>query len=802
MTQIPASTYRLQITPDFTFDRAAEVLDYLADLGVDWIYLSPVLQSEHGSGHGYDVVDHGRVDEARGGAEGFERLIAAARERGLGVLVDIVPNHMGVATPSANAAWWDLLLNGHESSYAHWFDVDWDYGDGKIRVPVLGDDRLDDLRIEWDADGTAVLTYFEHRFPVASGTAEPDADPVTVHSRQHYELVNWRRADRELNYRRFFAVNTLAAIRVEDPDVYRESHAQISRWAREGLIDGIRVDHPDGLNHPGGYLQALSETIQGRYLLVEKILEGAETLPASWPVHGTTGYDALAEFDRVLVDPAGEAPLNALQTSLAGADDLDYLGMVHGTKRAVADGILHSEVLRLARDLDRAGSVPEGVSDETVADALAELVSCMDVYRSYLPVGEAELRHAIAAARHNRPDLESTINDISPALLDPTHPAAVRFQQTSGMVMAKGVEDCAFYRYTRLTSLTEVGADPTEFALTPAQFHERQLARQSRYPASMTTLSTHDTKRSEDTRARISALVEIPDEWASAVRSLSDRVSTGDGSLDTLLWQAAVGAWPVEPERLHAYAEKAAREAGRSTSWADPDHNFERVMHAGIDALYADPEVRAIVENVVDRVRAAGWSNGLSAKLLQVMAPGVPDVYQGSELWERSLVDPDNRRPVDYVERARLLAELRDGPLPPLDESARAKLLVTAAALRTRRDRADLFTGYEPVWAEGSASDHAVAFSRGSIIAVATRLPIALETHGGWRDTTLPIPWPQCVDLITGRVHRGPSPALRDLLHRYPVALLALGGQGWGAQVQSDRAQESDQMGTIEEAQE
>lgn len=752
----PRNTYRLQVRAGFDLDRATEVLDYLRDLGVDWVYLSPLLQSEPGSDHGYDVVDPSRVDAARGGAAALERLSRAAHDAGMGVLVDIVPNHMGVATPANNAWWWDVLREGRASRYADAFDIDWDAGDGQVLLPVLGDgDAEADLTV---LDGE--LRYFDHRFPLAPG------------DRQHYRLVNWRLADTELNYRRFFAVNTLAGIRVEEPWVFDAAHEEIRRWIAEGLVDGLRVDHPDGLRDPAGYLARLAELTDDGYVLVEKILEPGEELETTWATAGTTGYDALAQVDRLFTDPAGEAALDRLDAELRRPDaPVTWEELIHGTKRGIADGILGSEVRRLARELGRG-------TDGAAIDALVELLACFPVYRSYLPgPGAQHLEDAVRAATAHRPDLAETIAELAPRLANPEEPAARRFQQTSGMVMAKGVEDTAFYRYTRLTSLTEVGADPSIFSISVDDFHAAQAGRQQTWPDAMTTLSTHDTKRGEDVRARISVLSELPELWAATLLELREAAPLGDGPLENLLWQAIVGSRPASRERLHAYAEKAAREAGDSTTWTAPDAAFEARMHALVDAAFDDEYVRRLLDTVADAITVPGWHNSLSAKLVQLTMPGVPDVYQGSELWERSLVDPDNRRPVDFDARRAALRRVREGELPPVDESGAAKLLVTHRALTLRRDRPDLFTGYRAVEARGPASGHVVAFDRGDeggrgAITVATRLPVGLARAGGWADTTLTLPHVAHTDVLTGVEYPAGDIRLSELLGRYPVALL------------------------------
>ena len=762
---LPTSTYRLQITSAFTLDDAVSICGYLRRLGVGWIYLSPVLRAQPGSAHGYDVIDHSMIDPERGGDAAFARLSEAAHRAGLGIVVDIVPNHMGVATPSLNGWWWDLLASGTASRFADAFDVDWASAGGRIRIPVLGDGEAELDRLVIDGDE---LAYYDNRYPIAEGTHRHGNAPQTVHDRQHYELINWRRADDELNYRRFFAVNTLAAIRVEELWVFDESHAEIGRWFEHGLADGLRVDHPDGLADPRGYLDRLDRLTGGAPVWVEKILEGDEVLPGNWATCGTTGYDALGDFDRILVDPSGRSGLHHAQQRL-GATPVDWAELIHTTKRSVADGILRSEVNRLARlmpDIDRA------------PDALAELIAVFPVYRSYLPLGADYLAAARSDARARRPDLAEAVDAVTGILADRLHPAAIRFQQTSGMVMAKGVEDTAFYRSSTLTSLNEVGADPDEFAVDVRTFHDRQARRQSALPQSMTTLSTHDTKRGEDVRARITALSERPGLWENALARLHEVAGFPDPDLENLIWQAVIGAWPASRERLHAYAEKASRESGVSTNWISPNTRFEERLHAAIDTVFDDPLAASVVEETVAEFESAGLSNGLSAKLLQLAAPGIPDVYQGSELWETSLVDPDNRRAVDFASRAKLLDTIDAGWLPPIDESGAAKLLITARVLRLRRKRPERFTRYSPVDVFGAARDHAVAFDRGGAIAVATRLPHTLKKTGGWHDTAIEPRGEQLVDVLTGQRFTGGRILLADLLNRYPAALLTTIDEG------------------------
>ncbi|MEV4819836.1 malto-oligosyltrehalose synthase [Micromonospora tulbaghiae] len=757
MPDTPRSTYRIQVRPGFDLDATAELAGYLAALGVTHLYTAPLLTATPGSTHGYDVVDHRAVNPQLGGEAARARLVRALRAAGLGLVVDIVPNHAGVARPEANPAWWDVLRRGRDSAYARWFDIDWDRG--RLLLPVLADtaDALDDLKL---VDGE--LRYHEHRFPVADGTG--DGTPRQVHDRQHYELVNWRRGDAELTYRRFFAVSDLAGLRVEDPEVFDATHAEILRWVDAGEVDGIRVDHPDGLRDPAGYLARLRAAAPQRWLVVEKILEYGEDLP-DWPVDGTTGYDALAAVSGLFVDPDAEPEFTTLDGRLTGRHT-SWEDLTHATKLEAATRLLGAELTRLA------ALVPE-LPGEQVRAALAELAACFPVYRGYPPEGARHLAAARSEAGRRRPDLTGVLDAVTARLRDPGHELAARFPQFTGAVMAKGVEDTAYYRWSRFVALNEVGGSPAHFGVPPAELHRFAATRHVRWPASMTALSTHDTKRGEDVRARLAVLSELPGRWAERVADWMSRAPLADPALAHLLWQTAVGAWPIERERLHGYAEKAAREASVTTSWADPDVAFEHELHALVDRMYDDPELHAQITAFAAEITPPGWSNALGQKLVQLAMPGVPDVYQGTELWENSLVDPDNRRPVDFAVRRDMLARLDAGWRPAVAGDGAAKLLVVSRTLRLRRDRPDLFGGYRPVPARGPAAAHAVAFDRGGAVAVTTRLPLRLARSGGWRDTTVSLPVHQCTDLFTGRVYSGSELLLDDLLSTYPVALLA-----------------------------
>lgn len=568
---LPSGTYRVQVRPDFPLPATAEITDYLADLGVSHLYTAPLLTSTPGSEHGYDVVDHRQVNPELGGEDGRLALNRALEAAGLGLVVDIVPNHAGVGVAHANPTWWDVLKNGQKSPYASYYDIDWSRG--RLLLPVLADepDALDQLRVE---DGE--LRYYDKRYPIAEGTGDGTAHEV--HDRQHYELVNWTRGDRELNYRRFFAIVDLAGLRVEDPAVFDAVHAEVLRWYREGTVQGIRVDHPDGLRDPAGYFARLREAAPDAWIVVEKILEPGEKLPA-WPVDGTTGYDALAEVGGVFIDTGTEAFFDTLDHHLTGGTT-SWQDLVHQTKLHLATTQLAAELERMAR------LVPEV---EGAAKGLAELAACFPVYRSYLPFGGRHLAKARSEAGRRRPQLVPVLDQLTARLRNPENELAVRFQQYTGAVMAKGVEDTAFYRWTRFTARNEVGNDPAEFGVTTDDFHDLSAERQRDWPQAMTALTTHDTKRSEDTRARLAVLSEVPGDWTEVVRRWVRVAPLADPALAHLVWQAAVGAWPISRERLQAYALKAARESGAVTNWLKPDERFETQLREMIDKIYDDP---------------------------------------------------------------------------------------------------------------------------------------------------------------------------------------------------------------------
>ena len=792
----PVSTYRVQLRgpaddhPGFGFDDAAAVVPYLAELGVTHLYCSPYLQAAPGSAHGYDVVDHTRLNAELGGEEAFDRLVAACREAGLGILVDVVPNHMAVSEPeSQNAPWWSLLRDGRQSPYASWFDVDWDSADnpGKVLVPVLGaplGEVVDELELLADR-----IRYYDHEVPIAPGT-RVDGDVLATLERQHYRLSSWQVAGEELDYRRFFDVTTLAGVRVEVPEVFDVTHALLLQQVRDGVLDGLRIDHPDGLADPGGYLDRLAAATGGAWVVVEKILEPGEELPADWATAGTTGYDALNRVLGIFVDPAGEAPLTDLWTSLTGSD-ASYAEVVDETKHLVLREVLAAEVNRLTEVGLRVCQTDPSLRDTTrrgLREALVEVLAGFEVYRAYLPpagpADEAARHHvdaAVARALAVLPRRAAEIDVVRRLVLaeGPSGPAAeefvTRFQQTCGPVMAKGVEDTAFYRYLRLSALNEVGGDPGRFGTTVAEFDGAAAFTTAHWPQTMTTLSTHDTKRSEDVRARLVLLAQCPDEWAAAVRRWHDastrhRSAAGpDAATEQLVWQTLVGAWPLTADRAAAYIEKATREAKAHTSWVEAVPEFDAAVASFVREVLADDALVTEVSAFVDRLTPAWQVTSLAQKAVQLTMPGVADTYQGSELWDLSLVDPDNRRPVDWGARRTALAGLADG-VAPLDDSGAAKLQLVARVLRLRRERPDTFLAgsYEGL----DVGTRAIGFVRGGqVVTVAPTRALTLE-RTGWGDDVVGLPDGVWRDVVTG-VERSGTVPLGELLDGFPVAVLA-----------------------------
>ncbi len=744
------STYRLQLRPDaFTFADAEATLDYLAALGISHAYLSPLLTATRGSLHGYDVTDPTTVSAELGGDDELQSLAASARAHRMGLIADIVPNHVGVAEPQQNAWWWDVLRHGRDSPYARFFDIDWSAE--RLTLPVLGSPaEVDHLTIDVSR-GEPLLAVREMRFPIRPGTWP--GTPAEVHDRQAYRLVDWRTAPS--TYRRFLTVNELAALRQEDPTVFDETHQVIGRLARTGVIDGVRIDHPDGLADPAGYFERLRRLIGPGWIVAEKVLGEHESLDRTWPIDGTTGYEALSRICGVFVDPDGKASLTAaapVGTSIAAL------------KLAVIEESLAGEITRLMKCVRRDST--SACSDEELRAAIIEAGIAMPVGRSDNAPNEGVLARTLAFT--NAP------GTLVEALARGGETLA-RFGQLCVSIGAKAVEDRYLYQDARLLSLNEVGSDPSTFGFTVTELHLHNADRAKFWPHSMTTLSTHDTKRGEDVRARIAVLSQVPGLWIDAVTRFEQLAPSPDPAIGAFLWQTLFGIWPLsgvpEPDRVHKYVEKALRENATRTSWNDIDHEFEALMHEWLDLVLHGP-AGAVMHDLVDGLVAHGWANSLGQKLLQLCGPGVPDVYQGTELWDDSLVDPDNRRLVDYDLRRTILEGL-DGP-PPIDESGAAKLWVTSQCLKLRQERPDSFVGggYWPIFADGPANVHVVAFGRGTgepdVIALASRFTARLAT---WDSTTVTLPAGTWTDRLTGHSFSGVA-AADALFAGYPVALL------------------------------
>ncbi len=746
----PLSTYRVQLSPDFTLFDAAAVVPYLALLGVTHLYCSPWLESAPDSEHGYDVVDHSRVDAQLGGSTGVAALSEACHAAGLGIVLDLVPNHMSVAHAHLNDAWWSLLQAGASSPYASWFDVDWSRG--PLLLPVLGEPlavALPTLQL-----GQDVVTYYDRQFPVAPGTLVP-GDVAATLAGQHYRLAFWRTSE-ELGYRRFFDVTTLAALRVEDVEVFDATHALVLRQIREGILDGLRIDHPDGLADPETYLARLGEAAPNTWVVAEKILEPGETLPV-WCGAGTTGYDALQQVMGLFIDPAGLAPLESLWAGPTWAT------VVEASKRFVLDRILVAEVDRLT-DVALPALSCFDVTRRGVREALVEVLVAFEVYRAYLPAsGPAptaavdQVREAVslASARCPRRAREAALLGRLALGELGSEEFVTRFQQTCGPVMAKGVEDTAFYRYTLLTALCEVGGDPSVFGVSPESFHTWATSASASWPLSMTTLSTHDTKRSEDVRARLALLSQQPAAWTTGVTTWTARMRELDLRLDhateQLLWQTLVGAWPLSTDRAVAYLEKATREAKSHTSWTDPDSDYDAAVAAAVRGVLDDAELVTSLSAYVDSLQPAWRLTVLAQKLVQLTMPGVADCYQGTELTDLSLVDPDNRRLVDYAERSRSLATV-GRPLGTERTVNLDKLRVVSTCLRLRRQHPEWFLTAS-TYLGLEAPPEVLAFARSGQVVTVAPLRGAVPTgkvtlpEGGWTDAFTGSSWTGSVEL-------------------------------------------------------
>ncbi|MFC7374269.1 MULTISPECIES: malto-oligosyltrehalose synthase [unclassified Brachybacterium] len=822
---VPTSTYRLQLHEGFTADDAAALVPYLARLGVGHVFCSPVLQAAPGSTHGYDVVDHSRISAEIGGEDALRRLADAAHAHGMGMIVDVVPNHMAIPTPIwHNRALWSVLRDGPRSPFADWFDLD-PSAERSILVPVLGrpigavlaDDEITVGEKEIpQADGTAstetVVRYYDHVLPVAEGTEHLGLADLL--ERQWYRLAYWKVADDELNYRRFFDVDTLAAVRVELPHVFEATHATLLRLQAEGIIDGYRIDHPDGLTDPRGYLRDLEDATGGAWTVVEKILEGEERLPGDFPCAGTTGYDALWRVGGLFHDPHGALGLTHLWQRRTG-DLRPFSEIARESTEHIISTSLWAEIERLTSLIYAICQEDIRLRDTTrrnIQKTVMALLSAMDRYRAYIVPGEpapgserAVIEQAAERAQRELGDDEDLVTTLetvvalvcgdevgsagrteSPARAE----VIVRFAQTCGPVHAKAFEDTAFYRYTRFLAVNEVGSDPEHIGVEPDDLHDHAQTMVLTWPDTMTTLSTHDTKRSEDVRARLAVLTEQPLEWALVVQDL-DRVTAEvrgdrvDGAIELLLWQTLAACWDlpgsdaprITAERLEEYLVKAMREAKTHTTWTDQDTEYEQqVLDLGRAALAHD-EVDRILTDWTRRTLAVQRTAILGQKLIQLTMPGVPDVYQGNETVDLSLVDPDNRRPADHAGHAERLARMIDGAGP--DGIGDEKLWLTHRALVLRRERPELFQGREATYRPlPTTTAHAVAFGRArgegpvEVVTVVTRLAHGLAQRGGWGDAWIALPDGRWRDTLGGAEFDGGRLALDELLADAPIALL------------------------------
>jgi (1->4)-alpha-D-glucan 1-alpha-D-glucosylmutase len=907
---------RLQFFSGFTMDDAVSVIPYLAKLGISHLYASPLLKARPGSTHCYDIVDHNEVNPELGGEAALRRMVASLRAHGMGLILDIVPNHMGVG--GADNGWWmDVLEWGRASLYAEYFDIDWDPPDvslhGKILAPFLGSaygEALASGELLLHADresGALFIGYHEHHFPIsprsaalvlhgdkvlndvshafadaaklsnrntaheaaakaktmlAERTKSPDGEAALATAlarfapdtpdgqrrlhelieRQHYRLAWWRAATDEINWRRFFDINTLAGLRVELPRVFDATHRKILSLYSEGLIDGVRIDHIDGLADPRLYGRKLrrsmaaagearpSDVPQGPpYIVVEKILAPRERLLSDWLTDGTTGYDFMDQVAGVLHDPAGETPLTWLWTSLTGRPG-DFETEEQATRRQILNDNLASELNANAAALHRIARRDLSTRDYTLTSlrrALTEILVHFPVYRIYAgragrsDVDAQIIERALAGAHRTFRAADRKLLDIVRRWLADESPrdiqagprrnerlrAMVRFQQLSAPVAAKSVEDTSFYRYGRLLSRNEVGSNPGQFALSPAAFHAACAERQKRLPNAMLATATHDHKRGEDTRLRLAVLSEIPDEWETALNrwmrlnAIIRRDSAPDPADEIMLYQILVAAWPLGlaaddhagledfGRRVAAWFEKSMREAKLRSEWAAPNEDYESACQDFLRGTL-DPSrpVLGEIAGFAERLGVPGALNGLAQTVLRLSAPGVPDMYQGTELWDQSLVDPDNRRPVDFALRAALLDRGEDpAQLLRSWRSGAVKQAVIAKALALHNTSPDLFAlgSYLKLEAEGPAAAHCLAFSRqhGGQILVAAVSRLGAKALGDlpllppefWHDTQITLPAGGMRDVLTGEVFLEPHVTLDRLFAKLPVALLSLG---------------------------
>jgi (1->4)-alpha-D-glucan 1-alpha-D-glucosylmutase len=904
MTRPLTATYRVQLNAAFTFARAREIVPYLDELGISHLYCSPILVARRGSRHGYDVVDPTRLNPELGNESEFRDLADALHERGMGLIVDVVPNHMGIG--AENPFWDDVLEHGERSRFARWFDIDWDGSngggdDGRVVLPLLGDEldqviERGELALKQSASGQLRLGYFDHSFPLDPTTLPPELQLIELdpgvrqealaafageqgRSRirelaesQHYRLCGFKAHAAEINYRHFFDVPDLAALRMEDPEVFAETHALIQRILRDGLIDGLRIDHVDGLSDPEGYLERLNWMGDGRLavgdntgalvvaepiltpivhrrsrtvdrpVFVEKILATDEELPQSWPVDGTTGYEFLNDAEDLFLHPQGAEDIELFYRRMRRLPQGTSFGdIARVAKRAVLTGPLRGDLDRLAELAEHLAAAAKGPFDrKQLANAIADFIACLPAYRTYLrrtgTVGDADRRvieRALEEVRTHAPESYDAASFLTNLMLgradeggmDPRLEFAQRLQQLSGPAAAKGVEDTALYVYLPLVSRNEVGGAPDRtLGNAGDRFHRGNARRAERWPRNLLCTTTHDTKRSADVRSRLDVLSEVPSDWERSVRrwrrlnarhrgTVRGRLAP-DTNSEYLLYQTLLAIWPAPRsgrrsddlpdrawresarERLEQYMVKAAREAKLRTSWTTPDAAYEGALRSFVRAILTpseDAPFLADVARLVSQIAAPGAWNALSRLVLHLSAPGIPDIYQGDELWNFVLVDPDNRRAVDYESRSSVLSSLRDvnvlsvGRVDPFDP--RTKLLITHRLLNARRGHPDLFSAgtYTPLTATGLRASHVVAFLRSNdrqhALCIAARLMCDVEESRGfeawWGDTTLQLPsdvvesdrlWRSVVDERELRVAN--ALPLGRALAQFPGALL------------------------------
>jgi (1->4)-alpha-D-glucan 1-alpha-D-glucosylmutase len=957
----PLATYRLQFNRDFTFAQATELVPYLAALGISHCYASPYLKARPGSTHGYDIIDHNTLNPEIGSEEDFDRFVSALHKHGVGQILDIVPNHMGVMG-SDNAWWLDVLENGQASNYADFFDIDWqplkDELEGKILVPVLGDQYgtvLDrgELQLRFDKDkGEFSIFYYQHKFPVNPSeyarilgrdlgrltqelgaengellelqsliaafshlparsemapeqraermrdkeihkrrlatlcTASPaitafvdenvkqingtPSDPKTFNDlhilikAQAYRLAYWRVAADDVNYRRFFDINDLAGLRMENEAVFEITHRFVLELLHQRKVDGLRIDHPDGLYDPAQYFQRLQWRDSGTsdqnrdsksfYVVIEKILTGDEQLPKEWPVHGTTGYDFLNLVNGLFVDPEAADKMSRMYRNFVERP-INFDNQLYRSKKIVMHAALASELNVLANALNRIALSDRHTCDFTVnslRDAISRIVACFPVYRTYISedhlseADQAYIKQAVERAKQLSAGSDASVFDFTrDVLLAPKleeqgaifRKAAIRFamkfQQFTSAVMAKGMEDTSFYRYHRLISLNEVGGDPRRFGVSTEVFHRKIQERATLWPHSMLDTSTHDTKRSEDVRARINVLSEIPSPWRKRVRrwrelnqdkkSIIADVEAPSRNDEYLLYQTLMGSWPLEEEpatdpsfreRITQYMLKAVREAKEKTSWANPNAPYEEAVIKFVEGVLASTGNDQFLADFVpfqQYIARMGMFNSLSQTLIKLTSPGVPDIYQGNELWDFSLVDPDNRRPVDYARRQHLLKEVQaltkqfsdhlKSKVRELTENmsdGRIKLYLTWKTLILRKQHPDLFQkgDYLPLSVQGEKANHLIAFARqhGNSVAIVAvpRFCARLLTDGAtppldptvWNDTRVELPLGSQTPLYqnvftlenvaTQKSSQTPFVQASKLFADFPVALLTL----------------------------